>query len=176
MIDYKIQNDIFILLLGGSKFMGLDFVEKMIKEKNKNPSLNIKLFIINRGNSYWNGQIFKFIQENEKWIYHLKADRRDKIEFQTCLKDLFLIAENIIEEEKIKNKKYIIDYIVDYTAFKRKDIFHLFDFLAFYENNTFEKYLLISTDSTYNASEISLKRNEEYFLQRYYYENVNYIF
>jgi len=166
------NNNIFILLFGGSKFMGLNFVEHIIKQKKENPELNLKLFIVNRGNSYWNGQLFKFIEQNNEWIYHLKADRNNSLEFQICLKDLFLIAENLIKEEKIEKKEFIFDFIVDFIAFKRKDIYYLFDFLAFYKKNSFEKYIFISTDSTYNASEISLQRNEDYFLKRYYIENV----
>lgn len=167
------QKNIFILLFGGSKFMGLDFVEKIIKQKNENKNLNIKFFIVNRGNSYWNGKFFKLIEENKNWIYHLRADRNKKIEFQTCLKDLFLIAENILKEEKIFDKKFIFDFLVDFTSFRKKDIYNLFDFLAFYDKNAFEKYVFISTDSTYNASEISLEHNPDYFLQRYFNEDVN---
>ena len=137
--------------------------KKIIQKKN------IHLFIINRGNSYWNGQFFNYINENKSWIHHFKSDRTNKEEFYKSLIDIFYKAESLIKEIN-KNKIFTFDYVVDFTTFDKVDVIFLFEFLGNYSDNTFHKYIFISTDSTYNASELSLERSNEYFLNKYFIE------
>lgn len=174
MEQYENKNDIFVLLFGGSKFMGLNFIEEITK---KNTTKNIYLFIINRGNSYWNGKFYEYITPHKDWIFHYKADRRDKHEFHQVLKNLFDEAQSLISKKSNNfQKKFIFDYIIDFTVFKKKDVYYLFDFLAFYDKDSFEKYIIISTDSTYNASELAFERNNEYFINKYFSDYVKYIY
>jgi nucleoside-diphosphate-sugar epimerase len=132
-------------MLGGSKFMGLQLINSLIENKEK---LNLEcLLILNRGNEYWNGEFFKIITDKQ-YIKHIKADRKDKAQFANIIKDI------------IEKFKYL-DYVIDFTCYKRKELEVLLSCL----NMNFTKYIFISTDSTYNASPISLERDDKFFME-----------
>jgi hypothetical protein len=164
----KNNNDIkFILILGGSKFMGLHLLEELISYNNNNNNNKLFIFVINRGNFYWNGKFFSYLENNKDWIFHFKADRRNRKEFLLCLNLVFLKANELIKEKNLSSKEFIFDDIIDFTIFKPKDVFNLFDFLGFFKQKCFKSYIFISTDSTYNASDISLENSEEFFRNKY---------
>jgi nucleoside-diphosphate-sugar epimerase len=159
-----------ILLIGGSKFMGLFFIQKII-EYNTKSSTQIELYIINRGNIYWNGAFYNMI-ENKDYIHHYKADRKNVEEFTNCINtiknDIINTTNNINTTEITttntnNNEDFItFNYVVDFTCYKCKELKILLDAL----NLSFHTFIFISTDSTYNASEISLKKNAEFFLNK----------
>lgn len=131
-----------ILILGGSKFMGLLTVSKLIKLK-ENKNINLFLHIINRGKVYWDGEFYKII-ENKDYIFHHKVDRENESELSELLK-------------KLKNTYF--DNIIDFTLYEPKRVIFILEKLEY----NFKNYIFISTDSTYNASEISLKKDFNYF-------------
>lgn len=166
----KIKNAKFILIFGGSKFMGLHLIEELISKKNEKDYTNknkLYIFVVNRGNSYWNGKFSSLVENNKDWIFHYKADRRNRKEFIKCLMSIFSKANEIINKENL-DLDYVFNNIIDFTAFKPKDIYNLFDFLAIYKENSFRNYIFISSDSTYNASDISLEKNNEYFINKFF--------
>jgi nucleoside-diphosphate-sugar epimerase len=122
-----------VLLLGGSKFMGLELIKRLIDSE-------FELYIINRGNSYWNGKFYEII--DGKNCKHIKLDRNDH-----------KFGHNIKEME------LFYDYIIDFTCFERSDVDNLFDGLEL----NFKNYIFISTDSVYNACDIGINRNDEIF-------------
>jgi nucleoside-diphosphate-sugar epimerase len=127
-----------IILLGGSKFMGLEVLKKLIE------SDNIKsIYVINRGNIYWNN---KFNEIANKNVTHIKADRRDKENFKSTLSSIM---------EKVN-----IDFVIDFSCYKEKDLTGLLSL-----SDKFGKYIFISTDSTYNASELGLIRTKDFFFK-----------
>jgi hypothetical protein len=136
-----------ILILGGSKFMGLQLVENLINLK-EDKQININLYIINRGKIYWNGYLNKLIS-NKDYIHIYKADRDDSIQFDKILDQ--------IQEDS--TSKYF-EHIIDFSCFNKKHVKNLLMKNKF----NFKNYIFISTDSTYNASLLALERNMEYFL------------
>lgn len=133
-----------ILILGGSKFMGLKLIEKLISIGEYN------IYIINRGNVYWDGLFYEIIKDRKN-VIHYKADRNNKIEFKNVLQD--------ISQEVEKDGK-LIDYIVDFSGFEKRQVRKLLK----YFHQSFKNYIYVSTDSTYNSSPLALERNEEFFV------------
>lgn len=142
-----------ILILGGSKFMGLSLLEKLI-EITETCQTETNIFIVNRGKLYWNGLFYKMIS-GKKYIHHIKADRENREEFGKAI-------DQVIETIQLKDKSHTLDYVIDFSCFTRKDTRELFNKL----NSFFNCYIFISTDSTYNASNLALDRNDEYILTK----------
>ena len=125
-----------ILLLGGSKFMGLELVEKLCQIDD------IQLYILNRGNKYWNGLFYEYIKDKTN-VTHIKCNRK--------YDDL---------NNKLSHFEINYDYVIDFSCFKKKDVRSLFKAIDY----KFKIYILISTDSVYNACDIGLNRTDEYFM------------
>lgn len=142
-----------ILILGGSKFMGLELVIRLIELIEK---FNLEIYIVNRGRSYWNYSFYNLIKLQPK-IKHFIADREDSVEFEKILELVLNSQDNII-----------FDHIVDFSCYRKCHSRQLLTKLQ----NSFKNYIFISTDSTYNASEIALIRSDEYFTKN---ENPNLI-
>jgi len=146
--------------------MGLSLVEKLIQkqtEYSKDSNLEkISIYVINRGKIYWNGLFYEIINGKPN-VYHFISDRTDLEQFQKCLYDIKSFIKKSDTDLIEKNDNIILfDYILDYTCYKKDEVRFLLENLDF----SFTTYLLISTDSTYNASELSLKRDFEYFFQQ----------
>ena len=140
-----------ILLLGGSKFMGLDFLIKLLSIQN------IEIYVINRGKIHWNGLFYKILNENSN-VFHTICDRDDDIQFKLKLKEIKAVISKRSDMSK-QNCQYF-DYIVDFSCFEKHDAKVLLEELA----KKFKYYIFISTDSVYNASEVSLIRTDKFFL------------
>jgi hypothetical protein len=125
-----------IVLLGGSKFMGLATLKLLIAHEGVKT-----IFVINRGYSYWNDKFNEIV--NEK-VTHIKLDRKNKEEFNICITKL--------------TKENYINYFIDFSCYKAKELPDLTSII-------FGKYIYISTDSVYNASEIGQLRNIRYFFE-----------
>jgi nucleoside-diphosphate-sugar epimerase len=133
-----------ILILGGSKFMGLKLIEKLISLGEHT------IYIINRGNVYWDGLFYDIIKD-QKMVKHFKADRNNKNEFKQVLQEI---------STDVQKDGQLIDYIVDFSAFNKRQVRKLLK--NFYES--FKNYIYVSTDSTYNSSPLALERNNEFFV------------
>lgn len=151
-----------ILLLGGSKFMGLTLVQNLIEKQSEysNEKEKISIYITNRGRIYWNGLFKKLIEGNVN-VHHFISDRTNLKQFETCLDDINTFINNSENFKPSDSKLILFDYILDFTCYRRKEVKFLLEKLNF----SFNTYLLISTDSTYNASELALKRDYQYFLE-----------
>jgi len=140
-----------ILLFGGSKFMGLDLLIKLSKIEN------VEIFIINRGKIHWNGLFYELVKSNKN-IYHFISDRDNDNQFKTTLNH---IKQLVSKSSQPKNENFIyFDYIIDFSCFVEDDAKLVLEEFP----KLFKYYIFISTDSVYNASNISLERNEEFFL------------
>jgi nucleoside-diphosphate-sugar epimerase len=137
-----------ILILGGSKFMGLYLVESLISLK-ENQQVQLNMYIINRGKFYWNGYFNSLVSSKKDYIYVYNADRDDSVQLAEVLDKIF----------KNTSSKYF-QHIIDFSCFNEH---HVRSLLLKLQNH-FRNYIFISTDSTYNSSLLALERNDEYFL------------
>jgi len=142
-----------ILLLGGSKFMGLELIESLINNVDNN------IYVINRGKRYWNNEFYKIIKDRNN-IFHFKSDRESTTEFVNTLEKLK------VHLRESNNKNKIFNFIIDFSCF---ELYQTNDLLLPL-NNLFEHYIFISSDSTYNASEVFLQRKEKYFFTKMFHE------
>lgn len=142
------EESLRILILGGSKFMGLNLVEKLV-QKNEKENLGLRLYIVNRGNVYWDGLFYDLIKDKE-FVKHFKADRNDQ--------DSFIKILITIQQEETALKKQF-DYIIDFSCYKKSQL----EFLQLIE---FKYFIFTSSDSTYNASPIALERDDDFFLNK----------
>jgi len=142
-----------ILLFGGSKFMGLDLLIKLSKIENS------EIFVINRGKIHWNGLFYELVKSNKN-IYHFISDRNNDTQFKTTLNQIKeLISKSF---QSLSENPVYFDYIIDFSCFAEDDAKIVLEEFT----KLFKFYIFISTDSVYNASNISLERNEEFFLSK----------
>lgn len=130
-----------VLIMGGSKFMGLDLIENLLLFDNVN------LFIVNRGKSHWNDKFYEIFKNKEN-IYHLIVDRNEEE----------LLFKKLQDEMTFNNLEYF-DYVIDFCCYEPIHFIILMNALQ----NKLNKYILISTDSVYNVSEIALERDLDFF-------------
>jgi len=107
--------------------MGLSLIREFSQQKSE-----IKVLLVNRGNSYWGDECAKIISERPDRFERVIADR-----------NLDSFAERV--KEVIGDRTVLA--VVDFSCYKLK---HAERGIAVVPPTT--KYIYISTDSTYNAS------------------------
>ena len=162
-----------VLILGGSKFVGLHLIEQIINilniqnnitnNTNTNSNSNIlkfnTIYILNRGKNYWNNKFYNIFKgsntnkTNTNIFKHIIADRTNKEDLKK------IIIKNIDMLKKL-------DFIIDFSCFELSDLLNLLN-----TGIKYHIYIFISSDSVYNVSQIALTRNDEFFSE----ENTDYI-
>ncbi len=74
-----------IIILGGSSFMGLTFLNEIAA----NIDFFQKVYIINRGRKYWDGKSEEIMQKYSNVFVHIKQDRNKRKQFMQKMKEIF---------------------------------------------------------------------------------------
>ncbi|EAR95790.2 NAD-dependent epimerase/dehydratase (macronuclear) [Tetrahymena thermophila SB210] len=127
----------YILVLGGSTFMGLQLLQNLCSSENE----DYEVYYINRGKKYWNNQV-----KNIKNAHHIFGNRKEKQEYR-----------KLIEYESKKlgidgKKKWTA--VFDFCGFKYSEVKSAYEALK----GKCELYLFISTDSIYDVCDKSVRK------------------
>lgn len=125
-----------ILILGGNGFIGAECVEYLLKNND-----NYNLILVNRNN--WNDwdtreRIRSKIKEN------IKCDRKTD--------SLKALLSHYLDQENFK-----FDAVIDFSAYKSRVIKNFFNDIPV---EKIKLYILISTDSVYEVSELKAKDDD----------------
>lgn len=124
----------FILVLGGNGFIGAEVVEHLLDFYNDS-----KLILLNRGHWDWDSKT----RVRDRIFTSIKWNRKED-------------SVKLVLNEFLKDPDFKFEAVLDFSAYKRKDIQRVLRELPCHRFNV---YILISSDSVYEVS-IPNKGNE----------------
>lgn len=137
----------YVLILGGSNFMGKDLLTELAiaanpdERSNENGiKHNTEVFIINRGKSHWNAEATALYKSPNVHFYY--GDRDCHVEYAKLLRYL---SEKVQKQTGNQNFKW--DLVVDYCGYLRKEVKSCIRGLSGF----IKLYVFISTDSVYDV-------------------------
>lgn len=130
----------YILVLGGSNFMGKSLLSKLYKFNE------YEVHYINRGKQHWNNEVKSI--PNLKYTY---GDREDKYDFT---KLLIYLSEKLEIGSGLNEKKW--ECVIDFSGFNYKEIRSVYNAL----HGKINLYIFISTDSIYDVCDPKIRNNE----------------